>query len=105
VLVAAVPVGGGVTDEFWLEGEPPDPGDRRAAVDFARAAPGRSPVMAETALRILEDGTQAARISRSARCRAQVGWRRQRRRSHPFRMVEGCQAKAQPSLRSLKRRI
>jgi oligopeptide/dipeptide ABC transporter ATP-binding protein len=59
-----VPVLGGrrVTDEFWLEGEPPDPGDLPSGCRFRTRCPRAEARCAaeEPALRILEDGTQAA---------------------------------------------
>ena len=41
-LLAAVPIVGGrrVTEDFWLEGEPPSPGNCPAAAASARAARG-----------------------------------------------------------------
>ncbi len=63
-LLAAVPVVGGrrVTDEFWLEGEPPNPGNLPSGCRFRTRCPRADSRCAaeEPELRMLEDGTQAA---------------------------------------------
>ena len=63
-LLAAVPVVGGrrVTEDFWLEGEPPSPGDLPSGCRFRTRCPrgeGRCGVE-EPELRRLEDGRQVA---------------------------------------------
>ena len=63
-LLAAVPVVGGhrVTDDFWLEGEPPNPGDLPTGCRFRTRCPRAQGQCAaeEPSLRTLEDGRQAA---------------------------------------------
>jgi oligopeptide/dipeptide ABC transporter ATP-binding protein len=63
-LLAAVPVVGGhrVTDDFWLEGEPPNPGDLPTGCRFRTRCPRAQDQCAaeEPSLRTLEDGRQAA---------------------------------------------
>lgn len=63
-LLAAVPVVGGrrVTDEFWLEGEPPNPGNLPTGCRFRTRCPRAEArcVAEEPALRPLDDGRQVA---------------------------------------------
>jgi oligopeptide/dipeptide ABC transporter ATP-binding protein len=63
-LLAAVPVVGGrrVTENFWLEGEPPSPGNLPSGCRFRTRCPRAEARCAteEPALRMLEDGRQAA---------------------------------------------
>ena len=63
-LLAAVPVVGGrrVTENFWLEGEPPSPGNLPSGCRFRTRCPRAEVRCAaeEPALRVLEDGRQAA---------------------------------------------
>jgi oligopeptide transport system ATP-binding protein len=63
-LLAAVPVVGGrrVTDEFWLEGEPPSPGNLPSGCRFRTRCPRADArcVAEEPELRTLDDGRQVA---------------------------------------------
>ena len=63
-LLAAVPIVGGrrATEEFWLEGEPPNPGNLPTGCRFRTRCPRAEPRCAaeEPALRVLADGRQAA---------------------------------------------
>ena len=63
-LLAAVPVVGGrrVTDEFWLEGEPPSPGNLPSGCRFRTRCPRAAERCAaeEPQLRALDDGSQVA---------------------------------------------
>ena len=63
-LLAAVPVVGGrrVTDEFWLEGEPPSPGNLPSGCRFRTRCPRAEArcVAEEPKLRVLDDGRQVA---------------------------------------------
>ena len=63
-LLAAVPIVGGrrATEDFWLEGEPPNPGNLPTGCRFRTRCPRADPRCAaeEPQLRALPDGRQAA---------------------------------------------
>jgi oligopeptide/dipeptide ABC transporter ATP-binding protein len=63
-LLAALPVVGGrrVTDDFWLEGEPPNPGDLPTGCRFRTRCPRAAAVCTdvEPELRVLSDDRQVA---------------------------------------------
>ncbi len=63
-LLAAVPIVGGrrVTDDFWLEGEPPNPGNQPTGCRFRTRCPRADARCAaeEPELRMLADGRQVA---------------------------------------------
>ena len=63
-LLAAVPMVGGrrVTEDFWLEGEPPSPGNLPSGCRFRTRCPRAEARCAEKEpeLRVLEDGRQVA---------------------------------------------